>query len=156
VRCGKNNDKVIICKKEGTSKAKELCIGVDGVASQLANGAKLGTCGSSGMYTVAGGERNGSERSSPELTGSVRLSAYPNPLGKQTSLSFTLPKAEKNVLLAIFDAAGNRLSVLYSGQAEANVTRIVVFDSGKLPAGSYFARLFTASGSQSVKLIVAR
>jgi hypothetical protein len=156
VRCGKNNDKVIICKKEGTSKAKELCIGVDGVASQLANGAKLGTCGSSGMYTVAGGERNGSELSSPELTGSVRLSAYPNPLGKQTSLSFTLPKAEKNVLLAVFDAAGNRLSVLYSGQAEANMTRIVVFDSGNLPAGAYFARLFTASGSQSVKLIVAR
>ena len=154
VRCGNKNNKVLICKKEGSNKAKEGCIGVEDVASHLQNGAKLGGC-STGMLAADGSERSALDQSSLEVS-SVRLTSYPNPFANQTTVSFSVPKAEQKVTLAIFDAVGNRIITLYSGKAEANVKNEFVFDSSALPTGAYFARLVTSTGSQTFKLIVAK
>jgi hypothetical protein len=151
VRCGNKNNKVLICKKEGSNKAKEGCIGAEGVADQLRSGAKLGSC-ATGMIASDGSERSALDA---EVT-SVRLTSYPNPFANQTTVSFSVPQAEQKVTLAIFDAVGNRITTLYSGKAEANVKNEFVFDSTALPAGAYFARLVTSTGSQTFKLIVAK
>jgi uncharacterized protein YjdB len=155
VRCGNKNNKVLICKKEGTSKAKEGCVGAEDVADQLRNGAKLGGC-TTGVIAADGSETSALDLSSLGATTSVRLTSYPNPFANQTTVSFTLPKAEQKVTLAIFDAVGNRIATLYSGKAEANVANEFVFDGSQLPAGAYFARLITAQGSQTFKLIVVK
>ena len=151
VRCGNKNNMVLICKKEGSNKAKEGCIGAEGVADQLRSGAKLGSC-ATGMIAADGSERSALDA---EVT-SVRLTSYPNPFANQTTVSFSVPQAEQKVTLAIFDAVGNRIITLYSGKAEANVKNEFVFDSTALPAGAYFARLVTSTGSQTFKLIVAK
>ncbi len=155
VRCGNKNDKVLICKKAGTGKAKEGCIGVEGVADQLRNGAKLGSCTSSGVIASDGSERSALDASSLDAS-TVRLTSYPNPFANQTTVSFSVPQAEQKVTLAIFDAVGNRITTLYSGKAEANVKNEFIFDSSQLPVGAYFARLVTSAGSQTFKLIVAK
>ena len=154
VRCGNKNDKVLICKKEG-KKSNEICVSENAVSSHLKNGAKLGSCASSGMISGLGDERSALDLSSLEVS-NVRLTSYPNPFANQTTVSFTLPKAEQKVTPAIFDAVGNRIITLYSGKAEANVKNEFVFDSSQLPSGAYFARLVTARGTQTFKLIVAK
>jgi hypothetical protein len=136
---------VLICKKTGTSKEKDGCIGAEDVAHHLAIGDILGSCGSSAQ----GGKDNVSN-------GKTELSSYPNPFANRTTLSFTIPQEEKRVTLEIFDAAGNRVVTLYSGQAEANVTRIFTFNSARLAAGFYFAKLTTSKGTETIKLIVAK
>jgi PKD repeat protein len=148
VRCGKKNDKVIVCRRAGTSKAEGRCISVADVAEHLRKGGNLGNCEGAGNENP--------EREPVEPTRRVKLTAYPNPFAKRTTVSFTVSKAERNVTLAIFDALGNRITTLYSGSVEAGATKAFVFDRAQLPAGLYFARLLTATGSKTIKLISSK
>ena len=77
-----------------------------------------------------------------ELPVSVKLSGnYPNPFNPQTTIEYTLPRAEA-VRLAVYDLRGREVARLVDGiQQAANYQ--VRFDGSGLPSGVYLYRLET-------------
>ena len=77
VRCGNNNDKVIVCQvAPGNGKFKPVCIASSAVVAQLKNGSRLGEC-------MQGATTN---RLTEQTTDELKLLAWPNP----TSSTFKL------------------------------------------------------------------
>ncbi|MBC7914746.1 MAG: T9SS type A sorting domain-containing protein, partial [Pyrinomonadaceae bacterium] len=146
VRSGKKNDKVAICHKAGSNKNNQLSIGKDGVADHLNHGDILGSCsGSQSSVAMASAE---SATNLTQLTASKSvLSAYPNPFGMQTTVSFTLVNDENKVFLDLYDLRGVKLKNIYSGAAKANQINSFAVDGSNLQSGTYFFRL---SGSKEV------
>jgi len=83
----------------------------------------------------------------------------PNPFNPATELSFTLDRAG-TADLAVFDLSGHKVRTLASGTFGAGphaVTWQGRDDAGRaMPAGVYFARLVTAGGVRSVKLMLVK
>jgi hypothetical protein len=95
----------------------------------------------------------------------VRPSAYalspnfPNPFNPETSLRLYLPQSGQ-VWLDVFDAAGQRVRSLVSGQRAAGV-HVAVWDGrdqrGRdVASGTYFARLRAGGVVQVSKMILLR
>ncbi len=82
------------------------------------------------------------------------LRAYPNPLpaGATGHIAFVLPSAQR-VSLVLTDGLGGpaKLTVLENAALEAG-SQDVAFDASRLPAGLYFYRLTTATGTVSGRL----
>lgn len=89
----------------------------------------------------------------------LHLRAFPNPFNPQTTLSFTLPAAG-SAELEIYDASGRRVRLLHDGWLAAGPAAFewdgLDRDGRELAGGVYFARLGTASGSRSAKLVMLR
>ena len=90
----------------------------------------------------------------------VRLRApLPNPSARSAELRFELPVATRG-RLAIFDVSGRRIATLAQGLLPAGANSATWSgrnDRGRLcGAGLYFARLETALGARSVKLVRSR
>jgi hypothetical protein len=64
---------------------------------------------------------------------------YPNPFNPATTIEFGLPE-EGNVLLRVFNIAGQEVAVLVNGRQVAGVHRLQ-FDASGLPSGVYYYRL---------------
>jgi hypothetical protein len=141
-RCGKG-DKVSVCHNTGSGSNPyvQLCISANAVAAQLANGGTLGTCATTTLVKT-----RTLEVTIPEAPKVATLIAYPNPFGKQTTVSFTVPSTEQNVTLYVYDTMGRKVASLYSGRAEAGQTYSYPFDGTRLLFGVYFARLTTSTG----------
>jgi hypothetical protein len=92
----------------------------------------------------------------PTLEQNIKLSAYPNPFGKQatTTITFTLPTDEKFVTLDVFDYKGLRIQRVYQGKAAANQTLEFSFNGSNLPSGFYFLRLTTPRKVENFKMIM--
>ncbi|MDB5122453.1 MAG: hypothetical protein JWP94_582 [Mucilaginibacter sp.] len=147
-RCG-GGDKVSVCHNTGSASNPytQLCISSNAVATQLANGGTLGTCSTTTLAKTRMLELN-----IPEAPKVVTLIAYPNPFGKRTTVSFTVPSAEQNVTLEVYDSMGRKVATLYSGRAEANQTYSYPFDGTRLLFGVYFVRLTTSTGAYTFRL----
>ena len=95
----------------------------------------------------------------PELPPLVELTAYPNPFNPATTLAFTLPMAGE-VELRVYDQAGREIRTLLRGFRPAGVVRTAWDgrdDRGRaVPSGTYLARLTTATGDGTVKLVLIR
>ena len=89
----------------------------------------------------------------------MALSAWPNPGRGELALSWALP-IDGAAELALFDVSGRRVAVLHAGAASAgpHVTRWDGRDSrGQMAApGLYLARLVTAQGVQSERVVRVR
>ncbi len=90
---------------------------------------------------------------------SFRLeAAYPNPARQQATLAFSLPKAETDANLAIYNSKGQKVRTLFSGPAAKGAHSLVWNgrdDNGKPVAGGiYLYRLQSSSGSLSRKLLM--
>lgn len=83
-----------------------------------------------------------------------RLSAFPNPFNPRVTLRFELA-TEGPTRLEIFDPRGLRVARLQGGFRAAGAHELV-FDGSRLASGVYFARLSTAAGYTSSKLILAK
>ncbi len=77
-----------------------------------------------------------------------------NPVSEEAHLSFHLRTAA-NARLAIYDALGRRVALLYDGPA-APGTHDVVWSPESVPSGRYFAVLTAGSTRKSVLLTVIR
>lgn len=90
IRCGNNNDKVIICHipPGNPSKQKTLCIDSPSVAAHLAHGCTLGPCGAAKKRTD---NEQGSSFTIEEVV-TAELSIYPNP--NSGLFTIELPVAE--------------------------------------------------------------
>ena len=89
-------------------------------------------------------------------SGSLQLSASPNPASGPMQFALTLPAAGR-ATLAIHDLAGRRIATLLDGEQAAGSSRIT-WDgrdaSGhRAPAGVYLARLATAGHEQHVRVL---
>ncbi|MBW4889757.1 T9SS type A sorting domain-containing protein [Mucilaginibacter sp. HMF5004] len=154
VRCG---NKVVVCHKTGSS-SNELCINANAVNAHLKHGDKLGPCNAVATY-AAGASSNAYAASinSNEVAEipAAKLLAYPNPFGKKTTVSFSLPKTEDMVSVEVFSLYGARVATLYTGKIEGGKTNSFLFDGTKLAAGTYMVRLTTSAGVQSFRIIMA-
>lgn len=79
---------------------------------------------------------------------------YPNPFNPETVIEFTVPK---NTIaeLKIFDAIGNEISVLESGNLNAGSYRYKL-SSGGLSSGIYFYTLKTPDFTETKKMLIIK
>jgi len=76
---------------------------------------------------------------------------YPNPFNRTTTIHFE--SQNERVRLAVYDALGSELEVLFDKQLNAGKHE-VKFNAAKLPAGNYFYRIITESGGMKTKVMV--
>ncbi|MEI6945606.1 T9SS type A sorting domain-containing protein [Paraflavisolibacter sp. H34] len=81
------------------------------------------------------------------------LQVYPNPAGVRSMVRFPLPAAG-TYRLALYDQKGAMVEELQGGQGTAGQCLTLPLDCRHLPGGVYLLRLHTASGIQTVKLVV--
>jgi serine protease len=79
---------------------------------------------------------------------------YPNPAGNATIIEATLAKNEQ-VELAIYNAMGQQVAMLYNGMLQAGRHQFHV-DLAKYSSGMYYYTLKTANGSATRKMIVTK
>ncbi len=75
---------------------------------------------------------------------------YPNPFNLSTTITFSLPLAAV-VSLKVFDALGEEVSTLVSGEMSAG-THALQWNAMRLPAGMYFYRLQAGSINEMKKI----
>ncbi len=95
--------------------------------------------------------KNQSETVLPEQ---VRLASYPNPLGDQGTIAYTLPEPTE-VTLRMYDALGRTVSSLASGPKKAG-RHTVRPEMDDLSSGVYFLRLRAAEQTVTRKVTVVR
>jgi len=84
--------------------------------------------------------------------------AHPNPFGRETRFSVTLPKNADHLDVTIFDLAGRKVATLWNGPSVAG-TRDLVWrrtkDDGTIvPSGVYFYRATSEGHSEGGKVLV--
>ena len=98
------------------------------------------------IVTVTSGT-TGLESSIPALPVEIELSPnFPNPFNPSTTITYTLPE-KASVHLAVYDAAGRQLAVLWDG-VRAQGGYFASWDASEFPSGTYYYRLsaMTADG----------
>ncbi len=79
--------------------------------------------------------------------------AYPNPTGEGTVISFGIAR-EAYVIINLYDVLGHQVSSAGFGNVVEPGNESIPFSLQGLPPGTYFARILTAYGEvQSVKLV---
>lgn len=79
---------------------------------------------------------------------------FPNPFNPFTTISYALPVNSK-VLLTVFDAIGNELSVLVNEEKSAG-QHSVEFNASNLASGLYFYRIQAGNFNQTRKMILLK
>ncbi len=145
VRCG--NNKVLVSKEQGKNahSSNQLCISINAVPAHLQNGETLGNSTNENITTI------GNNNASVQET--ALLNAYPNPFKSQTTISFTLAKAEKQVILELSDLSGYRLLRVYKVDAEANKVYNIMVDASNFNGKLFNVRLITRSKVYNFRLI---
>jgi hypothetical protein len=84
----------------------------------------------------------------------VRLTSYPNPVGKQGTIEYVLPEQRK-VSLRLYDVMGRAVTTLANGQKEAG-RHTATLQVDRLASGVYFARLQAEGRTVTRKITVVR
>ena len=143
VRCGKKNDKVQVCQKQGN----EICISAADVINHLRNGGSLGACGVQAKATAA------SAKTSDDFAANNELTAAPNPTNANTTLAFTL--AESGAYrLEVMNMQGAVVSVVAQGKGEAGQRIAHEFSKGRLASGVYMVRLTSGKQSKFTRVVL--
>jgi hypothetical protein len=90
----------------------------------------------------------------PVLEQKIKLGAYPNAFGKQSTIAFTLPTDEQIVTLDVYDLKGSKVKRMYEGKAGANQTLEFDFNGSSLSPGMYLLRLTTPKKVENFKMIM--
>jgi hypothetical protein len=108
VRCGNNNDKVLVCQVPpgNTGKPQTICIAASAVATHLANGSYLGTC-EGNTYIVKAGSKQ------PAEVKEAVIMAYPNPSRGQFNLRVS-GLAKGKVTIQVMDGNGKIVAVQHA------------------------------------------
>jgi hypothetical protein len=85
---------------------------------------------------------------------SARLVAYPNPFNPATTLSLRLPAAG-HARLRVYGADGRAVATLLEREVPAGETRVEWQPAG-LASGVYLARLETAAGTRTARLVLLK
>jgi hypothetical protein len=85
---------------------------------------------------------------------SLKIENYPNPVNDQATLKWQVPSSMP-ISVNLYDATGRLVRNLYTANDKARVGTLTV-DTRSLAGGIYLARLETASGSATRKLVIDR
>ena len=80
---------------------------------------------------------------------------YPNPFNPTTMIRFAVATAQK-VTLRIYNTAGQEVTTLFEGTANARAMYEVPFNAGSLASGMYFSVLQTATSREVKKMTLLR
>ncbi len=81
--------------------------------------------------------------------------AYPNPFNPQASFSLAVA-TEQHVDVALYNALGQQVASLFSGQMEAGQARAFTIDGASLPSGSYYYRAIGESFAESGRVTLLK
>jgi hypothetical protein len=165
LRCGTNNDKVIMCRTDvvnpgptppsnphkpptaGQPPVKDGCVAQNVVATLLGNGASLGNCPVVPVMVKKGQEK------AAEVKTEISLLAYPNPNSGQFRLRLT-GMNKGNASVQIIDGNGKlahkRNLVITSSDEE------FAFNLRSLAAGVYEVRVVNGENMKAIKIVIAR
>jgi hypothetical protein len=79
---------------------------------------------------------------------------YPNPFNPSTTIRFSIP-VRADIELVVYDALGNQLETLISGDHEAGVYE-VDFDATGLSSGVYFYQIKSVLFNETRKLVLMK
>ncbi|CUU10691.1 Por secretion system C-terminal sorting domain-containing protein [Candidatus Kryptobacter tengchongensis] len=80
---------------------------------------------------------------------------YPNPFNPGTEIKFDLPESGY-VKLEVFNAIGERVSILYDGYMEAGYSKTIRWNASGLPSGVYFYKLTAGKFVDVKKMVLVR
>ncbi|GJQ20424.1 MAG: hypothetical protein HBSIN02_07790 [Bacteroidia bacterium] len=80
---------------------------------------------------------------------------YPNPFNPLTTIEFTLPD-DGRAVLSIYNALGQRVAVLFDGEALAGRIVQAQFDASRFPSGIYFSRLEYGGKALTRKIVLLK
>ena len=92
-----------------------------------------------------------------QITKPVKISLfqnYPNPFNSSTTISFSLPAANK-VSLKIYDMRGKQVAELVDGRLNAG-THTVQWQAENLPSGIYYSILKSGSYSETRRMVLMK
>ena len=154
VRCGKDLNKVEICHipPGDPTNPKTLCVALVSVATHLAHGDMLASCGTDHSCTDL------TPKSSP-FAGNViesqgfELKASPNPFTKSTLVTFSTD-IDGQATLKLVDFTGKVNQILFDRKVEQSIVYQVEIDGNLLLSGVYYCQLTQSNGNiKVVKLI---
>jgi hypothetical protein len=151
VRCGNNNDKVLVCQKTGSDKNPyvQICIAPSAVATHLANGSYLGNCAGTTYMVSTNGKKPVAE---VEVKQSV-VTTYPNPSRGQFNLRLT-DFAMGKVTVQIMDATGKIVS---TQQLTVNYkTEDLSINLKSLSSGVYNVKVSGEKETRFTKVVIAK
>ncbi|MFQ5571366.1 MAG: T9SS type A sorting domain-containing protein [Rhodothermales bacterium] len=91
-----------------------------------------------------------------DLPASFYLSTvYPNPFNPEARFTLTVA-APQHVRVAVFDALGRSVAVLYDGLVSAGTAHPFVFEAGDLPSGVYLIRATGETFKAARRAVLAR
>ena len=132
-------------------KGKAICVENGSIANHLSKGDVLGNCPSNSTVNKRPAFENA------ETT--IKLNAYPNPISKSATISFSLSQPE-NVSIRIYDMMGRLIKKLVDAQMQAGAHQLIwnVKDEKGNAAneGIYFLRLENGNHLATIKLVVIR
>jgi hypothetical protein len=135
VRCGNNNDKVIVCHN-----GNAICVALTSVQAHLDHGDKLGLCTS--LLTFRSGELDNNILNTDELP---KVTLYPNPV--KENLNVEMPAFTGDVTFQLYDANGKLVisKKLTSFNSHVSLKGIA--------AGVYYIQIKNASKTTTGKII---
>ena len=104
-------------------------------------------------------EKNGGVVSAPDVDGNLPIEYslaqnYPNPFNPSTTIEFSLPE-QSNVKIVIYDALGNQLEVLFSGENSAG-THSLTWNADNYASGIYFYKMQANKFTQVRKMLLMK
>lgn len=79
---------------------------------------------------------------------------YPNPFNPTSTITFVMPEGGR-VKLEVFNIAGQRVAILFDGEAQAGETG-VEWNAASLSSGVYFIRAYTENETHTVKALLLK
>lgn len=151
VRCGKNNDKVLICKVPpgNPSNTQQLCVSPNAVPAQLATGAYLGTCGQIDPCTGMA-KSNLSEPTVANQVENFNMTVYPSPLNTGDILHVAFSGVEEEVTIQLFSLSGQLVGST-TVQSTGTDEQVVELSTAKLTDGTYLCKLTGATGETATQ-----
>ena len=86
----------------------------------------------------------------------VTISSYPNPFSTKTTIEFTFVENTEGVTVDVYSLKGEKVAVLFQGNAEANKTYQLEFNADKLVDGVYIYKVSTHDNLYYSKLILIK
>jgi hypothetical protein len=104
-------------------------------------------------------EKNGGVVSAPDIDENLPVEYslaqnYPNPFNPSTTIEYSLPE-QSNVKIVIYDALGNQLEVLFSGQNSAG-THSLTWNADSYASGIYFYKMQANNFMQVRKMLLMK
>lgn len=138
VRCGKNNNKVLVCKVPpgNPGNAHQICVSPNAVSSHLATGSYLGTC-----------------TNKTSTWDGPQFSVFPNPSSGVVTLTMELDE-EMEVLYQVLDMQGRVVQQNFLDEYAG--THYVQVDLSGQPSGMYMVRFVTTQGVSTERISIQR